>query len=342
MLKQQMEYGAVSAKVMAMYGKMLKDEDWRKLCDCKSVAEICAILRSHNGWSKVMSEIPPTPTTKMLETAVRRRVYEDYEKLYKFLQIEDKKYLRFFLYRAEYDFILDALKEKSSESPLPKTLILTEYMKKNSSVDIDALEHSRNLTEILNAVKDSIYYKPLTALKLNPETGKPSYWEAGVALENAYYKAIFSYLSGQYKGLGRKKLKETLGLEADLINITGIIRIHRSFRSSLEKTDGLLIPVTYHLKPELQSALLDAKSEGEALDILRRSPLGKHLEGADTGRIESIFYNSMERFCRKLLRTAGADVSVPQSYLVLKELECKKLNRVIEAVSVGVDPKNVI
>ncbi len=342
MLKQQMEYGAVFAKVMAMYGKMLKDEDWRRLCECKSASEICAILRSHKGWSMVMAEIPPTPTTKMLETAVRRRVYEDYEKLYKFLNFEDRKYLSFFLYRAEYDFILDALKEKSSASPLPKTLELTDYMKKNSSVDIDALEHSRNLTEILNAVKDSIYYKPLMGLKLNPETGKPSYWEAGVALENAYYKAIFSYISRQYKGFGREKLKDTLGLEADLINITGIIRIQRSFRSSLEKADGLLIPITYHLKPELINALLEAKSEAEALDILRRSPLGKHLEGADTGRIESIFYNSMERFCRKLLRTAGADVSVPQAYLVLKELECKKLGRVIEAVSVGVDPKNVI
>ncbi|MFB0920898.1 MAG: V-type ATPase subunit [Oscillospiraceae bacterium] len=342
MLKQQMEYGAVSAKVMAMYGKMLKDDDWHRLCDCKSVTEICAILRNHKGWSKVMSEIPPTPTTKMLETAVRKSVYEDYEKLYKFLQVEDKKYLRFFLYRAEYDFILDALKEKSSSSLLPKTLSLTDYMKKNSSVDIDALEHSRNLTEILNAVKDSIYYKPLTELKLNPETGKPSYWEAGVVLENAYYKAIFSYLSRQYKGLGREKLKDTLGLEADLINITGIIRIQRSFHSSLERANELLIPITHHLKPELINALLEAKSEAEALDILRRSPLGKHLEGADTGKIESIFYNSMESFCRKLLRTAGADVSIPQAYLVLKELECKKLNRVIEAVSVGVDPKNVI
>ncbi len=342
MLKQQMEYGAVSAKVMAMYGKMLKDDDWHRLCECKSVAEICAILRNHKGWSKVMSEIPPTPTTKMLETAVRKSVYEDYEKLYKFLQVEDKKYLRFFLYRAEYDFILDALTEKSSASQLPKTLSLTDYMKKNSSVDIDALEHSRNLTEILNAVKDSIYYKPLTELKPNPETGKPSYWEAGVVLENAYYKAIFSYLSRRYKGLGREKLKETLGLEADLINITGIIRIQRSFHSSLERANSLLIPVTYHLRPELMNALLEAKNEAEALDILRKSPLGKHLEGADTGRIESIFYNSMESFCRKLMRTAGADVSVPQAYLVLKELECKKLNRVIEAVNVGVDPKNVI
>jgi hypothetical protein len=35
-------------------------------------------------------------------------------------------------------------------------------------------------------------------------------------------------------------------------------------------------------------------------------------------------------------------VSVPQAYLVLKELECKKLGRVIEAVSVGIVPKNVI
>ena len=342
MLKQQMQYGAIYAKVMAMYGKMLKDDDWRKLCECKNIGEICAFLRNHRGWSKTMSELPPSPNAKILEMAVRRRVYEEYEKLFKFLQIEDKKYLRFFLYRAEYDLILDALKVNSSDQALLKTMGLTDYMRKNSSIDMEALEHSKNYQSILSSVKDSIYFKPLSELKVNPATGKPNYWEAGVALENAYYKAIFSYLSGQYKGLGRKKLEETLGLEADLINITGVIRLHRSFHASLEKADELLIPITYHLKPEFLQALLDAKNENEALDMLRRSPLGKHLEGIDTEKIESMFYTSMENFCRKLLKTAGADLSVPQAYLVLKEMECKKLSRVIEAVSVGVDPKSVV
>lgn len=344
MIKQQMEYGAIFAKVMAMYGKMLKDDDWRRLCECRSIAEVCNFLRGHRGWSLTMSELPANPTVKVLETAVRRRVYEENEKLSKYLVIEDKKYLRLFFCRCECDFILDALKPKENGSAelLPKSIGLTDYMRKNCSVNLVELEHSRNYSEVQSAVKDSIYYKPLSELKPSAETGMPNYREAGVVLENAYFKSVFAYLSGKYKGVGRKKLEETIGLEADLLNTVSIIRLQRSFHTSLELADELLIPISYHLKPEFLHSLSEAKSEGEALDMLRRSPFGKHLEGADTNNIESIFYKSMEKFCRRLVKTGGADLSVPQAYLVLKDLECKKLCRVIEAVASGINPKNVI
>jgi len=344
MIRQQMEYGAISAKVMAMYGKMLKDDDWRRLCECRSIAEICKFLSSHRGWSSTMSELPANPTVKVLETAVRRRVYEESERLSKYLVIEDKKYLRLFLCRCEYDFILDALKpkENGASEQMPKSIELTDFMRKNSSVNLGELERSRSFSDVQNAVRDSIYYKPLSELKPDAETGMPSYREAGVVLENAYFKSVFAYLSGKYKGGGRKKLEETIGLEADLLNTVSIIRLQRSFHTSLERADELLIPISYHLKPEFLHELSEAKSEGEALDMLRRSPFGKRLEGADTNNIESLFYKSMEKFCRRLVKTGGADLGVPQAYLVLKELECNKLCRVIEAVASGIDPRNVI
>ena len=342
MLKARMEYGAVYAKVMAMYGKLIKDDDWHRLCECKSVAEICALLRNHKGWSATLISLPSSPSAKVLQTAVRKKVYLEHEKLYKFLRIEDKKFLRFTLYRAEYDLILDALREKSAYELFPKSMELTDFIRANSAIDIDALEQSKNFAAVLAAVKGSIFEKPLSELKVNTETGKPSYWEAGVLLENTYFKEIFSYISHKYKGSGRKKLEETVGLEADLLNIVSIVRLLRSFPSSLERSDELLIPISARLKPELLSALKAAKSETEALDLLRRSPFGKCLEGVDAENIESFYYKSIEKFCRKLVKAAEPDIGVPQAYLVLKELECKKLNRVIEAVSIGVDPKSVI
>jgi len=342
MLKARMKYGAVSAKIMAMYGKRLREDDWQRLSECKSYAEICAFLRSHRGWSQTMASLPTTPTPKVLQAAVRKRVYEDYEKLYKFLQIEDQQFLKFTAYRAEYDYILDALREKGPMELLPKTLELTDFMRKNSSVDLAALEQSRNFAEIQSAVKGSIYEKPLAELKLNPETGQPNYWETGVLLENAFFKAIFSYISGKYKGFGQKNLSKTLGMEADLLNIVSILRLQRSFPQSLEQAGELLIPISYRLKPELLYALESAKSEDEALEILRKSDFGKYLVGTDTTKIESIYYKTMEKFCRKLLKTAEPDLNTPQVYLVLKGLECEKLSRVIEAVYSGVDPKSVI
>lgn len=342
MLKAQMEYGAVHTKILGMYGKLLKDEDWRRLCDLRSVAEVCTFLRGHRGWNTTMAELPPTPTTKIFKTAVSRRVYEDYEKLYKFLLSEDKKLLRFVVYRVEYDFIIDALREKRAFEPLPKSLELTDFVRQNSRVDIDALEHSTSYTAVLAAIRGSIFEKPLSGLKIDPETGRPDYLETSIVLENAYFKSIFSYISKKYKGLGQKKLKETIGLEADLLNIVSEIRLHRSFHASLERVDGLLIPILYHIKPELLHALSEAKDEAEILDLLRKSPFGKYMAGVDPANIEDFYYRSLDKFCRKIIKAAEPDVSAVLAYMLLKDLESKKLNRVIEAISSGYDPKSVI
>ncbi len=342
MLKARMEYGAVYAKVMAMYGKLLKQSEWQRLCECKNLTELCAQLRNYRAWSETMASLPPSVSAKVLQTAVSKRVYIEHEKLYKFLHIEDKKFLRFSLCRAEYDLILDTLRGKSPFELFPKSLELTDFIRANSTIDLDALEQSKSLSAVQNAVRGSIFEKPLSELKVNPETGKPNYWEVGVALENAYYREMFSYISHKYKGLGRKKLEESVGLEADLLNIVSVIRLLKSFPSSLERADELLIPITARLKPELLSALKSAKGENEAFELLRRSPFGKYFEGIAPSNIESFYYTSMEKFCRKLVKAAEPDIGVPLAYLTLKELECRKLNRVIEAVSLGVDPKSVI
>ena len=50
----------------------------------------------------------------------------------------------------------------------------------------------------------------------------------------------------------------------------------------------------------------------------------------------------MDRLCRKLVKPAEPDIGVPQAYLILKELECKKLMRVVETIGFGLDPKTLV
>jgi vacuolar-type H+-ATPase subunit C/Vma6 len=342
MLKAQLEYGAVHTKVMAMHGKMLKTEEWRRLAEAKNIAELAIFLRSHRGWSQTMAELPVLPTVPVLKAAVQRRVYEDYERLYKFLLAEDKKLLRFVMYRVEYAFILDTARDKTQPASLPKSLELTDFIRKHSTVDMEALEHSANFQGVLAAIRGSIYEKPLAELRVDRETGWPRLPELGIVLENTYFKAIFTYISRKYKGIGRDKLADTIGLEADLLNIISELRLHRSFRVSLEQAGELMIPVYYHLRPDFLTALTNAKTESETLDLLRKSPFKKYLEGADTANIESIYYNALEKFCKKLVTAPEPDISAALGYVILKDLECRKLNRIIEALACGYDPKNIL
>lgn len=341
MLKSRMEYGAMSAKVLTLYGRLLKEDDWRRLYDCRTVGDIYSYLRAQKGWSTAMSALPPSPTPQMLELSIDKALYTDFEKLYNFSSLEDKGYFRFFIHRLEYEYILSAIVEKNAEGRAPRSSAIAALMHSHSSIDIDALDQAKNFSAVLAAVKGSIYEKPLSEMKPDPATGMPSYWEAGVLLENTYFKAMFSFLTKRYRGSGAARLREMIGTEADLLNILSIIRLQRSFPASLERADELLIPVSYRLKPELCHALAGAHSETEAFELLKRSSFASSFENMDPENIEALYYGTMERLCRKLIKSAEPDIGVPQAYLILRELECKKLMRVVETVGFGLDPKTL-
>ncbi|MGI5978533.1 MAG: V0D/AC39 family V-type ATPase subunit [Oscillospiraceae bacterium] len=342
MLKSRMEYGAMSAKVLTLYGRLLKEEDWRRLCECRSVGDVYSFLRGHPGWSTAMAALPPSPTPQMLELTIDKALFTDFEKLYNFSSLADKEYFRFFIYKLEYEYLLSALVEKDAGGTLPRSAAITDFMRTHSSVDLEALAQAKSFSAVLAAAKGSIYEKPLSEMKPDPSTGMPSYWEAGILLENTYFKAMFSFLTKRYKGSGSAQLREMIGTEADLLNIISIIRLQRSFPASLERADELLIPVSYRLKPDFRHALENARSEAEAFEILKRSPFAASFENADPENLEALYYRTMERLCRKLVKPAEPDIGVPQAYLILRELECKKLMRLVETIGFGLDPKALV
>ena len=184
MLKSRMEYGAMSAKVLTLYGRLLKDEDWRRLYDCKTAGDVYSFLRGHPGWSTAMSALPPSPTPQMLELTIDKVLFADFEKLYNFSGLADKEYFKFFIHKLEYEYILSALVERNPGEVSPRSASITEFMQAHSSVDLDALAQAKNFAAVLAAVKGSIYEKPLSEMRPDPATGMPSYWEAGVLLEN--------------------------------------------------------------------------------------------------------------------------------------------------------------
>lgn len=341
MLRARLKYGASHAKIMGLYGKRLTEEDWARLFDCRSVQEIHSFLRGHKGWGGAMSSLPAAPTAAQMERAVRNQVFEEYASLRHFLLGEDRACLSLFAHRAEHDFLVHYLGERHSLHQT-RTPAVTDFVRENSKLDLAALERSQSFAEMQEAIRGTIYEKPLSRLAGMGLRGWPDYMIASATVENAYFTAVFSYIAKKYKGLGEKKLEQLVGLEADLLNIVSELRLQRSFRGSLEQGRSLLVPISYRLKPPLLTALSKAGSEAEALELLRRSPFGKDLALLDVRNIEQLYYSLLEKFCKKLIRGAQPDISLVFAYLILKELECKRLIRLTEAIQKGYQPRGLV
>lgn len=336
MLKARMKYGAVGAKVLAMYGKLISDEEWNRLYDCVSLGDIAALLRGQRGWSACISELSSPPTAARLKDAAKKKVFDEYEKLYKFSYFEDKSFLLFFLSRAEYGVILGALRSLYSKESEKHSFNATDFMKNHSAIDLAALEGASDYAQLLEAVKRSVYGKTLNALPIAGETGLPQYRDAGVALENRYFTEVFSYINKNYGGLGKKQLAELLGTQADILNLVSLLRLQRSFPSSLSRTGELLIPISYRLTPALVRSLQGAKNEAESLELLKRSHYAKQFESYSPQNLDELYGEAMSAFCRKLIKMPEPNLCVPAAYLILSELECQRLLRLIQAVSYGI------
>ena len=190
MLSSTMQYGAVRAKVMAMYSKLLTDEDWGRLCQCGNLQDMTGILRSQSGWGGVFSQIPPASAPAVYSSAVRARVLDEYEKLYKFSSLSDKRLLLFTLRRFEYEFILSELRRLSSGEISIFTPEPSEFMKAHSSFDLHAVRSSENYPALLDAVDGSIFHDSLAALPIDEDTGLPSYSSAAIACVHDYYAPL--------------------------------------------------------------------------------------------------------------------------------------------------------
>ena len=348
MLKSTMKYGAIRAKVMAMLGKMLSDEDYGRLAECTDITEVVNILRGHKSWGEAVSKLPVPVTEESLKAAIADRVWQESEKLYHFSGINDKAFLRFMASKGENGLILSALRRLSSTGDsenVPETANVprtADFLRDKSSVNTKMLEVCTNWHDLLEAVAGSIFAEGLRDLEVNQKTQLPNYSEVSVLLENTYYHEVFSYIAHKTSGLGQKQLRQMFGQQADFLNIVSILRLHRYFPGSLNKADKLLVPVAYRMKPDITSALISAQNEAEAINLLKDTIYGELFQNMDGKRLEKIHEKALSEFCRKLVVIGEPSAGTAPAYLALKEIECNKLIRVIEAVRLGVDPKNAM
>lgn len=339
MLRASMKYGAISAKVLALYGKLLKQDDWRRIYDCASPPEVLAVLKNHPGWSGHVSELFGAVDAGKLKTAIRAKQYRDFEKLYHFCSHEDKEVLSLLSGGAEYGCLLAALRCLYSGERVRLPELSARFIRGSGRVSVEKLENADSFAAVKSAAAESLFAPALEALETDAKTGLPDYSQTGAALERCYYQSVFSGITRKYRGSGRAELLRLLSAQADMLNIVGILRLHRYFPDSLQSARELLVPVFGRLKPRLATQLLSAGSEREAVELLKQSPFAEYFASYVPERLDGLYEKAMGSFCRKLIKMPEPNICAAAAYLTLSGQECDRLIRTIEALGYGMKPE---
>lgn len=141
-----------------------------------------------------------------------------------------------------------------------------------------------------------------------------------------------------HKGEG---LRRIVGVESDALNLVYVLRLRR-FPRSAAKAKDYLIPIRYELRDELIDRLLRASTDEAVLQILEKTRWGDAFRSLAPGDLEKQYQQYMEAFCRRILNAADAGLGVVQALLPLKDMERRKLLRLIGALAHGMDPRTAV
>ena len=87
------EYSALAGKTRAMYGKLLKSEDYSELMQQRSVGDVAAILKYRTHYRGVLSGINECDIHRIqLENILKKSLLDDFRKLFCFSRGQEKRF----------------------------------------------------------------------------------------------------------------------------------------------------------------------------------------------------------------------------------------------------------
>lgn len=327
------KYSGLTTKVKAMGSKLIREDEYLKIMEFDTIPEIAEYLRDRGGFEKVLeyediSEIH----RETLEHAIVYSAYNDFEKMYKFANIDQRKYLKLHFVSYEVELIKKAIR-KSNDSYITKeqNQILQDIFSKYSAVNFQEVFQSQDLGGIVNALQGSIYYEPL---KLLESSGNTTAFDYELALDMVHFRYIWKKRRLHFKGSELKVVTDCIGSQVDVLNLMWIYRAKKFYKMTQTEIATMIIPVYYRVKKNHIYNLIEISDLNELADAICKTFYGKYLT-------PDIFKNlEMDRVCKKLItkvynkyyRTEPYSIGIMSGYLRAKREEMRRLISIVECI----------
>ena len=302
---------AVLAKSRAMYGRCLKEDDYRQLVECKTVSEVAAYLKSRTCYGKAL--------TGMIETEIHRGQLEP-------------------LLRQELYADVLALSRYTTDNALAVTDFVT------ARLDIEQIVHCMIMLNIGKAedfaLSIPLMLDPFTSISLKQlAEGQPvDIAAAEIALHNKNYGTAIEAVEKMPNRTEQKELRDLFYAVFDFENLERILRLKKYHRFKAETIRSLLIPYGRLSQKNIDS-LCAADDIGDVYELAKDTYLGKALSKLSFYDQTQISYALINDYCKHHLRLSPNPIIVMISYIYLKQIEVRNIINLIEATRYGLSPE---
>lgn len=338
-------YSGMTTKIRAMKRKLISPEEFNTIASLNSTSEAIAYLKKHPGYQEVLAPYDEELTHRQeIEKVLTKSIYTDFTKLYRFGNLDQRKYLNFYFKRYEINILKTYLRMVfDHREPDVDLTIFQDFFSHHSDVDISRLSSSHSLSEFVTNLKGSEYYGPLHQLE---RLESPTLFDYEMALDLYYFRTIWKKKNKVLKGQELKIITQDQGSKFDILNILWIYRAKKYYKMSNADIYAFLIPVTYRLNKGDITALTEAGSHEDFLSALSNTYYAKHYhmlpEDITSPSSLEAFYSKVRSSLHQFhARRYPYSVAMINSYFYEKEHEVDKLTTLLEALRYDVSASDI-
>lgn len=337
-----MAYSGIVTKVRAMQAKLLTEQDYENIAALSSVTQAIEYLKEKPAYADYINRLDVSLYHRgNVEKVLYQSLYDDWAKMFRFAGMEQKKFLKVYWKRYEVDLINYCLRIVFNHYDKPFDLdYKKEFFDRYSQLSIDRLITSRNVDELVDNLKGTEYYEPLSKIK---ESGGATLFDYDLALDLYYFSVMWRK---QRRNLKKKELElftRDCGTKIDLLNLQWIYRAKKYYHMLPPDIYSLTIPIHYRLNVEAFKALVEAPTAEQFENQLKTTYYARkyHYTG-EKRTLDQLYKECLRQLYLSDRRRNPYSIATVSTYLFLKEEELYRLTTALECIRYGLTQRETL
>lgn len=326
-------FAAANTKIRVLKSKLLTEEDYIKLMKMDNINAQIDYLRNNTVYIEELRKVDKIRNIQQVEAELERHLIYQFDKLMNFFTDEYKELFKAFLLRHEIEDLklyLRVLERNEDINQIAKSSVLKE---KHYNFDIEKVEESSNLDELIENLKGTIFYKVLAPYRNEDKTRIMFYMEMN--LDRMYFNLLHT-INDKLRKEDKTILQDFLGRNVDLLNIEWIYRGLKFYNLLPEELINYTLPnglyfnydnlkeMSYSSLEHLKEIVLNSKysflfDEEKDIDL--------YLERRVQRYLREISFNYFKK--------AKNNISLALGYLHILEYEIRDIISILEATNYG-------
>lgn len=329
-------YSGITTKIRAMEGRLLKYHDYKELASLNTIPEAISYLKKHPSYGNIFFDLNEIDFHRgQAEKYIFRSMQTDYKKLYRFANLNQRRFLTFYFKRFEISTLKKFLRMIFNENDIIKDFNTTKrFFKNHSKIQIEKVSKSLTTSELVANLKGTEYYDVFSKLE---NLTSPTLFDYELALDHHFFQDFWRNKDKLLKGKELNNITKIYGHKIDLLNIQWIYRSKRYYQLSNSELFAILISVNYKLTKEEVKKLVETTSLDEFSQVLDLTFYGKKYPLTGDQSIGQVYREIMDQLNISIMKNNPYSISIIDSYLHLKDREIDKVTTILECIHYGLN-----